>query len=125
MFHFHRKYFFLALLLLLTEVFIALYVHDKFVRPYAGDFLVVILLYCIFKAFLDISVVPVALLVLVIAYAIEMLQYFKLLYRLGLQHSKLARVILGTSFAWTDMLAYTLGIILVIIIEKLRTPKYA
>ena len=38
-----------ALLLFLIELFIALFVHDTFVRPYFGDVLVVILLWCIIK----------------------------------------------------------------------------
>ena len=35
-----------ALALLAAEVYIGLYVRDRFVRPYLGDVLVVILLYC-------------------------------------------------------------------------------
>ena len=34
-----------TVILLLTEVLIALYVHDAFVRPYIGDVLVVIVIY--------------------------------------------------------------------------------
>ena len=48
---FNKTYFLLALLLLLAEVLIALYLHDALIRPYGGDFLVVILLYCFVKSF--------------------------------------------------------------------------
>ena len=34
-------------LLLLVEVLIAQYVHDRFVRPYLGDVLVILQLYCL------------------------------------------------------------------------------
>ncbi len=46
LFKFHRKYFFSTLLLFATEIFIAAYLHDAVIRPYGGDFLVVILIYC-------------------------------------------------------------------------------
>ena len=39
------EYAIVFILLLLIEVFIALFVHDKFIRPYVGDALVVIVLY--------------------------------------------------------------------------------
>lgn len=38
-----------TVILLLTEVLIALYVHDAFVRPYIGDVLVVIVIYYVYK----------------------------------------------------------------------------
>lgn len=40
-----------ALLLLMTEVLIALFVHDRFIRPYAGDILVVLLIYALVRIF--------------------------------------------------------------------------
>ena len=36
-------------LLFLTEVYIGLYVRDRFIRPYFGDVLVVILLGCLVR----------------------------------------------------------------------------
>ena len=125
MFRFHKGYFLLTVLLFITEVLIALYLNDKFIRPYFGDFLVVILMYCFFKSFLKVPVTKLAIAVLIFAYIIEILQYFNLLNLLGLQDYKLARVVLGSSFAWMDIVAYTLGIILVVLIEKYRTNKHS
>ena len=42
-------YAFAALLLFLTEAVIALMVYDDFIRPYMGDALVVILIYCMVR----------------------------------------------------------------------------
>ena len=120
---FNPAYFLLALLLLITEIVIALFVHDTIVRPYIGDLLVVILIYCFVKAFLNSPVIPTAIAVLLFSFAIETAQYFKLINILHLQHYKLARIVLGTFFEWTDVLAYTAGIVLVIIAEKLRQKK--
>ena len=83
-FRFHKGYFGWSVLLFLTEVIIAVFVHDNFVRPYVGDLLVVILLYCFLKSFVDIRVEKAALYVLVFSFAIEGLQYFHIVRLLGL-----------------------------------------
>jgi len=112
------KYLEYAIVLLLTEAFIALYVTDAFVRPYVGDFLVVILLYCTVKSVLDTNKTIIALSVLLFSYLLETLQYFRIVEILGLDKYPLANVIIGTSFAWIDILAYTLGTITVLIVER-------
>ena len=119
MFQFNRNYFILTILLFLIETAIALYLHDNFIRPYFGDFLVVILLYCFVKSFVNVSVWVAAGLVLLFSFAIEIAQYFNAVEKLGLQHYKIATVVLGNSFTWMDLLAYILGILTVISIEKI------
>ena len=116
----HKQYLIAAIVLFFIEVLIALFVHDRFIRPYVGDYLVVILLYCAVKAFFDWPVLPVGAGVLVFSYLIEFLQYFNLVAVLGLQNNHLANVIIGNSFALEDLLAYTWGIITVISIESQR-----
>jgi hypothetical protein len=120
MFRFNRWYFVLVLLLFAIEFIIGADFHDTIIRPYGGDFLVVILIYCFVKSFINAPVVGTALGVLLFSYLMEVSQYFHLVNLLGLQHSKLAKIMLGTSFSFTDLLAYTLGIGLVIVIENLR-----
>jgi hypothetical protein len=44
MLHLNRTYFYCALGLLGIELYIGLFVHDALVRPYGGDFLVMLLL---------------------------------------------------------------------------------
>lgn len=116
-------YFIATVLLFLIELFIALYIHDDFIRPYFGDFLVVILLYCFMRAVFNFSVLRTAMLVLIFSYLIETLQYFKFVEILNLQEYKIARVVIGTSFVWVDLLAYTLGIIFVLLLEKMVQKK--
>lgn len=120
MLRFQKGYFFLFLLLFITEIMIAVFVHDNFVRPYIGDFLVVILIYCFVKAWIDAPVKTVAIAVLLFAYIVEILQYFNLVKQLGLQHSRLANIVIGNHFEWTDMIAYTFGILLVALVERRR-----
>src|SRR5215218_4586143 len=119
MLRFHKTYFLLAVALFLIEVLIAAFAHDRFVRPYVGDFLVVIFLYCLLQSFLNISCTKAALGVLLFSYVIEISQYFHLIRHLGLQHSRLAHLILGSGFEWIDLIAYTLGIALVLWVERI------
>ena len=118
MFKFQWKYFVLAILLFLAEVLIAYYMHDKIIRPYVGDLLVVILIYCFIKSFVNISVTKAAIFVLLFAYVIELLQYLNMIKFLGLQKSRMANIVLGNYFEWIDLVAYTIGIAIVILIEK-------
>ena len=120
---FNRTYLIIATILFVIEVIIAKYVHDPYVRPYGGDFLVVILLYCLIRSFIDGHKIVTAVCVLLFSFCIETLQYFKIVSVLGLNNSKIARIVIGTSFAWTDLLMYTLGIIVVIVVEHFYNKK--
>lgn len=114
---FNKKYFFLTIILLIAEILIVLYVNDRIIRPYVGDFLVVILLYCAIRAVFAIRSSHAALGVLLFAYFVELLQYWGLVYKLGLGQSRLALIVLGSSFEWIDLVAYTLGVLLIIWLE--------
>ena len=115
---FSFRYFLFALILFLVEVFIALYLHDGFIRPYVGDYLVVILIYYAVRTFIKISPVKLAIGVLLFSYVIEVLQFFNIVDRLGLSNNKLAKTVIGYGFEWIDLLAYTLGVVTVLIMER-------
>lgn len=129
MFIFRPKYALLAIALFIIEVLIAIYVHDSFVRPFVGDYLVVFLVYCFVRAFFNMHYLKAAVAVLLFSYLIETLQYFQFVERMGLAKYKILAIALGTSFEWFDILAYTLGFITIILIEYRRgegvefTPK--
>ena len=120
---FNKNYFGFAFLLFFIEVLIALYLNDRFVRPYLGDVLVVILMYCFLKSFLKLPVLTVAIAVLVFAFMIEFLQFLNLVEKLGLEKSKMAKTVIGTSFSWIDLLTYVIGITIVYVIEKILIEK--
>lgn len=63
------------------------------------------------------SVRASALVVLFIAYGIELLQLTPFLAYFNLQDSTAAKLIFGSTFQFGDLVAYTLGIITVLIIE--------
>ena len=120
---FTRSYFVLTILLFIIEILIALFVDDRIIRPYIGDLLVVILIYCFVKSFFNTPVFATAIAALIFSYIIEILQYFNIITLLGLQNSKTAATIMGNSFAWADLIAYTLGITLVLFTDKLLAHK--
>ncbi|HSM63699.1 MAG TPA: DUF2809 domain-containing protein [Gillisia sp.] len=115
---FNKAYFFFTVLIFAIEVSIAVFVEDNFIRPHLGDVLVVILIYCFLKSFLRLSVLTTAMLVLIFSFSLEFLQYLKIVEKLGLENSRIARTILGTSFDWMDLMNYMLGIVMVILIER-------
>lgn len=123
LFRFHLFYFVLSLLLFLTETGIALFFKEGIIRHQLGDLLVVILLYVSLMTFFKFPNFQTALFVLIFAYVVELLQYLQIVYLLGLHNSPLARLIIGTQFEWADMLAYTLGFLLVIFFEGLYSQK--
>lgn len=99
----------------LIEVFIALFVHDKIIRPYIGDILVIVLLYTLVKSFCEkeIKLLPVYL--FIFAAFIEGMQFFNMVKILGLENNKVPLIIIGSTFDIKDILCYLVGSILLFI----------
>ena len=75
------------LVIFCMEVLIALYVRDRFIRPYVGDMLVVVLV-----------------------------QYFRLVETLGITN-RVARIVLGSTFDWGDIACYAVGCVFIVLFE--------
>ncbi len=118
LFVFRKKYFGLFIGFLLIEIFIALFIHDKIIRPFFGDFLVVFLLYYFLRSFWNASTLTIAISVLIFAFATEFFQYFGVVDLLGLRENRLAVILIGTVFSVGDLIAYTLGIISVYFLDQ-------
>lgn len=116
-FKFRIHYLYLTIILFIIEVFIALFIRDSFIRPYMGDVLVVILIYCFLKIFWNARPLTVGISVLLFSYCVEILQYFKIVELLGLQDNRIASIVIGSSFDWLDLAAYTVGIGLTLLVE--------
>jgi hypothetical protein len=65
----------------------------------------------------------VALFVLLFSFTIETLQYFNFIENLGLQNNMIARTVVGTSFSWKDIVCYLIGILIVILVERIRLKQ--
>ena len=114
---FNKNYLVLAHSLFLVELAIAFIVKTGFIRYTFGDYLCVILLYAIIRGCTNLKIWVSALVVLLIAYLVEFLQLTPFLTYFNLQDSFTAKLIFGSTFQVTDLVAYTLGIITVLIFE--------
>jgi hypothetical protein len=124
MFQINNKYIAATLGLLLTEIIIALYLHDSFIRPFFGDFLASIFVYCAIKSVSDMSNGKAATISISVSYIIEWLQFVHFLEKSGLDKYHWLSILLGNSFAWADILAYSLGIAFVLFFEKISPIFY-
>lgn len=114
-FRWNAHYFLAGILLTLIEVFIAVYVHDNFIRPFFGDVLVVFVLYCFLRSISD---TPWAIwIVFVFASLVECSQALPLVDVLGI-HNRILRILLGTTFDWMDLAAYGIASIMIYESEK-------
>ena len=118
-FKFNLFNFLLFLLLFVIEIVIAIYLKQGFIRHTFGDFLVVIMLYYFIKSFIKTKSIYIALVVLIFVYCVEFLQLLNILDYLNLRQNTLATLILGSHFSVQDLIAYTLGVISIYIINKI------
>ena len=115
---FHKTYFLLFVILFAIEVCIALFIKGGFIRHTIGDVLVVIMVYCLLKSFIKAKPLIIGLFVLTVSFCVEYLQYFDLIGKLNLEQNEIAKLVLGNTFHLADLLAYSVGIIVVLIIES-------
>ena len=115
---FSRRHALLALLLFGIELLIGTQLDDAFIRPFVGDLLVVVMIYCLLRTLLVIPCYHLAIGVLLFATLVETGQYFHLAERLGVGHIRLARIIIGSTFDPKDLLAYLAGTLITCILSR-------
>ena len=106
-----------------TELLIALYLNDPLIRPHVGDALAVVLVYLALRTVFPWRPLPVALTALGVAFAIELGQLFHIRDLLGLSDSKLVRFTLGGVFDVKDLIFYTAGAVVALIVEAARRER--
>jgi hypothetical protein len=92
-----------------VEVAIALFIHDRYIRPFVGDILVVILVYCFVRLFFPTGIRLLYLYTFLFACFVEFMQYLHIIETIGLSDNAVARTVIGTSFDWRDILCYAIG----------------
>jgi len=121
---YNKTYLIASIILFIVEALIAIFLKDGFIRHTFGDYLAIILLYCMFKSCIKTKPFYIAIVVLIISYGIEFLQLTSFLEITNLDNNKLAKIILGSTFSFSDLIAYTLGFISILIFE-FQTQKHA
>lgn len=111
------RHFLITILLFATETAIAYFHFNSFIRGFLGDTLVILLLYSFLKIFIRNQVLKTAISVLAFAYVVELLQLLNIAEKLNI-HSEILLTIIGSVFDWRDLIAYTLGFLVILLIEK-------
>lgn len=103
---------------LLIEVMIALFVHDKWIRPYVGDILVVIVIYTFIRVWIPRGWNLFPLYVFLFAVLVEVLQFFRIVEILGLSDNRFFAVLIGGTFDWMDIICYGVGCGVLVVYER-------
>ncbi|MHC0440727.1 ribosomal maturation YjgA family protein [Flavobacterium sp. 3-210] len=91
----------------------------SFVPLWIGDFLYAVMIYVLARSILiNKKSIQIAILSLLICYAIELLQLYEAQWIIELRKTLFGRYVLGQGFLWSDILAYTFGILFIFLIEK-------
>ncbi|EHB68477.1 DUF2809 domain-containing protein [Paenibacillus lactis] len=119
-------YFSLSLMCIIFCILIVLLFSEMpFIRGLVGDVIIVVFIYYFIMTLKDFNSIYVVIFTLVLAFITEVLQYFHFASILGLQHNKIAQLIIGSIFDPMDMIAYTIGGIVAFIIDTkiIKKPK--
>ena len=112
----------IGVIILVIEIYIAIFIKGGFIRHYIGDVLATAMLYAFGRAIFRVAPINLAIFVFVISLFIEALQYLKILEILGVK-SSILRIIFGGTFDWADIIYYLVGCILAYMFENLSMQK--
>jgi len=115
-------YFCLFSLLTCVEILIALFVHDNFIRPYVGDIIIVMVIYCFIRIFEPKRIKLLPLFIFIFAFAVEVLQLFHIASLIGIKN-RVLKIIIGSNFDTADILCYLIGCALLAVWEYTVNQK--
>lgn len=87
------------------------------IRGFMGDVIVTILIYSIVKIFITVKPLMLGVIVLLFSYMVEGLQYIHIVDKIGLGDNKIARIIIGTTFSTSDLIAYLIGVVIILWVD--------
>ncbi len=106
-------------LFILTIVVGLLSRHFGFIPLFIGDVLWALMVYFMMRfVFVNATITRVTAYSLFFCYAIEFSQLYKAPWIDNLRHTLFGKLVLGDTFLWGDLLSYTIGIAIGIIIDK-------
>lgn len=113
-------YFIVFIFLLAAEIIIGAFINDIFIRPYAGDMLVIMLICAFLRIFLPEKPRLLPVYTTLFAIGIETLQYFDFVSLLGLENNKIISIALGRTFDVKDIICYIAGGVIFFAAEEIR-----
>jgi hypothetical protein len=113
----HIRYFILTILTIIIGL---LSRHYSFFALFIGDILWALMVYYIMRfLFVSKGYKNAVIYSLIFCYAIEFSQLYKAPWIDSLRHTLFGRLVLGDTFLWGDLLSYTVGIVIGILIDRL------
>jgi len=115
-----KNYRILYFLLLISVIFLGIISRKTdFIPLYFGDFLYAVMIYILTRIVLiKNKPVQIGILSLFVCYCIEFFQLCQAEWIIAIRKTLFGRYVLGQGFLWTDLIAYTFGIAVTLIIEK-------
>ena len=87
---------------------------------FTGDLLYAVMIYFgVRLLFIDCSKIQSCIIALIVCYCIEFLQLYYAEWIIELRKTLFGRYVLGQGFLWSDIIAYTIGIIIAYYFEKI------
>ncbi len=100
------------------------YLLPDVINTYLGDALWAVMIYLLFAVLYKTwSSNRVALLSILFSYGIEISQLYHAQWIDAIRNTTLGGLVLGFGFLWTDMLAYSIGIAVIFLIEKYSVKR--
>ncbi|MBE5964806.1 MAG: DUF2809 domain-containing protein [Lachnospira sp.] len=115
----------ITIILLAIEVFIALFIHDRFIRPYVGDVLVMMVMYTFVRIFVPEKIKMLPWVLFAFAVIVEVAQYFRIVELLGFVENSFFSVLIGSVFDIKDIVCYAIGTMLIVIGQKIYNRYYS
>lgn len=111
------KYFLLVISIIILGV---LSRKASFIPLFIGDLLYAVMMYFIIRfLFADLTKTKSSLISLLLCYSIEIFQLYHANWLIEIRHTLLGRYILGQGFLWSDLIAYTFGILIAYLLDKI------
>ncbi|WP_173972391.1 ribosomal maturation YjgA family protein [Flavobacterium bizetiae] len=113
-----RLYYFIILLFI---IFLGIFSRKFNAIPLCiGDFLYAVMMYVLIRILLiNKKAIQIMITSLLICYAIEFFQLYQSEWIIEIRKTLFGRYVLGQGFLWTDILAYTFGILTAFTIERI------
>ena len=107
-------------LIILTIIIGLLSRHYPVIPLFIGDVLWALMVYFIMRfLFIRSAIERAVIYSLLFCYAIEFSQLYKAPWIDSLRHTLFGRLVLGDTFLWSDLLSYTVGIALGVLLDRL------
>lgn len=114
----HRLYYSLILIMIISLGILSRKID--FIPLCIGDFLYAVMIYVLTRIFfINKKALFIAIASLVLCYSIEFFQLYQEEWIIAVRKTLFGRYVLGQGFLWSDVLAYTLGIVVAFGVERI------